>query len=115
MDKNLAGLIGAASLLAIPAQAATAAPPTYQDAMQASSYADLLKPTPNASALLKASTDARISDSEPGTQARVQQAQFWVQIGPRRPWYYHHHHHHHWYYHHHHHHHYYRHHHHHHT
>ena len=89
MDKTLAGVLGAITVLAAQAQAAPAAPPTLDAAMQASSYADLLRPIPNAAALLAAEPDA-----EPA--ATVQTVQ------------YHHHHHHHRYrrrYHHHHHHH----------
>jgi hypothetical protein len=106
MDKTLAGLIGAAGLLATSAHAATSPPVTLNDAMQAQSYADLLKPIPNATALLKASDAAPARMAEPGAdgQAQVTPVQYW--------WYYrryHHHHHHHHYYYHHHHHHYYRH------
>jgi hypothetical protein len=91
MDKTLAGLIGAAGLLATSAQAATAAPATIGDAMQAESYADLLKPIPNATVLLKASDAAPARAAEPGTDTGVTATpvQWW--------WYrrYHHHHHHH--------------------
>ena len=110
MDKTLAGLIGAAGLLATSAQSATAAPVALADAMQAQSYADLLKPIPNATALLKASDAAQTRNAETGAAGQAE-------ITPVQWWYYrrYHHHHHHYYYHHHHHHHYYRHHHHHHT
>jgi len=106
MDKTVAGLVGAVTLLAVvdPAQAAMPAPVRLQAAMQAESYADLLKPIPDAVALLKES-DAAAAQAEPlpaasEGDATVQQAQY----------YYHHHHHHHHrfygpYYHHHHHHH----------
>ena len=104
MDKSLAGVIGAVTALAAaaPLQAANAAPPTMDAAMQASSYADLLNPIPNALALLKASGAAETQGTEGAaseSEATVQQVQ-----------YHHHHHHHHRYfrrrrYHHHHHHH----------
>ena len=91
MDKTVAGLIGAVTLLAAvdPALAAMPAPTGLKAAMQAESYADLLKPIPNAVALLKES-DAAAAKAEllaPATEgeATVQEAQY----------YYHHHHHHH--------------------
>ncbi len=82
MDKTLAGLIGAASALAASAsaQAATVANPGIEDAMHAASYADLLKPIPNAAELLRAS-DAAQAEAAP----KVMEVQY----------YYHHHHHHH--------------------
>ncbi len=87
LDKKIAGMVGA--LAAVAPVAAMAAP---ADPMAAASYADLLKPIPNAVETLKAS-DAVLS-SEDG--AKVEMAQ-----------YYHHHHHHHFFhrrfYHHHHH------------
>lgn len=91
MDKHLAGMIGAVSALVAtaPAQAATARPLTVDASMQASSYADLLRPIPNALAVLKAmaaaqgatTSEAPISEG----QATVQKVQF-----------HHHHHHHHY-------------------
>ncbi len=98
MDKTLAGLLGAVGVLAVgaPAHAAAAIHPSLAETMQAASYADLLKPIPNATALLQAS-DAQLAEAP---QAEVMTVQ-----------YYHHHHHHHHryyrrrYYHHHHHHH----------
>ncbi len=102
MDKTLAGLIGAAGLLATSAQAAMAAPVTLSDAMQVQSYADLLKPIPNATALLKASDAAHARSTEADAEDLGQDysVQWWHH---RR--HHHHHHHHHRYYHHHHHHH----------
>jgi len=99
IDKNLAGLIGAVSALvaAGTAQAATAGPVALGDALQASSYSDLLKPIPNALALLKAQAETAPGVPDADEPAMVQNV------------YYHHHHHHHHYrrhYHHHHHHHY---------
>jgi hypothetical protein len=85
MDKTLAGVIGAVGALVatVPAHAATAAPVTMQGAMQANSYADLLKPIPNALALLQAEA---LAPNEPVAEgeARVELVQ-----------YHHHHHHHH--------------------
>lgn len=105
MDKTVAGLIGAVTLLAVvdPAQAAMPAPTGLKAAMQVESYADLLKPIPDAVALLKQSDEAEAKAEllAPATEgeAKVQAAQY----------YYHHHHHHHRFfrrfYHHHHHHH----------
>ncbi len=61
MDKNLAGLIGAvASLTAtVPSHAATRAPVTAETLMQVNSYADLLRPIPNALAPLIHRTEAQ--------------------------------------------------------
>lgn len=104
MDKTVAGLLGAmgAFAAASPVHAATAAPATIEAAMQADSYADLLKPIPNALALLQAS-NAAASTGAPLAEGEVavQDVQYYRD---------HHHHHHHRYvrrrvYHHHHHHH----------
>ncbi|AXK80542.1 hypothetical protein DW352_08450 [Pseudolabrys taiwanensis] len=125
MDKKIAGLLGAVAALSSLPSAQAAAPaiePTHTaDAMQVSSYADLLTPVPNAVAVLKADDAARAQMSADEAQAPdgVQVAQYYYhhhhhhhQIFIRR----YHHHHHHWrrWHHHHHHHRYYRHHHHHH-
>ena len=77
MDKKLAGLGGVMGALAVaaPGQAAT---PTLDDVMQAESYADLLRPIPNARELLAASDAAETRAPE------LMEVQ-----------YYHHHHHHH--------------------
>lgn len=88
MDKTVAGLIGAVTAIAAaaPSHAATPVPLTMDAAMQASSYADLLTPIPNALALLQAAAEAS-SNPMPSTSegtATVQEVQ-----------YYHHHHHHH--------------------
>ena len=99
MDKSLAGLIGAVGALAAvaPAHAAENMGAALHEAMQVTSYADLLKPIPNAVALRDAFAE---SQAEAPSQPDVLQIQ-----------YYHHHHHHHHryfrrrYYHHHHHHH----------
>ena len=99
MDKSLAGLIGAVGALAAiaPAQAATDTGAALNEAMQVNSYADLLKPIPNAVALRAAFAES---------QAQAEAAPELMQV----QYYYHHHHHHHRYfhrrfYHHHHHHH----------
>ena len=85
MDKKIAGLLGAVAGLASvsAANATTQTPANPTEALQASSYADLLAPIPNAKELLIADDTAR-SDQP----ARVQLAQITVQVG-------HHHHHHH--------------------
>ncbi len=97
----MVGLLGAVGALVagVPAQAAVSAP---QAVLEAASYADLLRPIPNAAATLKA-LDA--------PEARIEEAQYYpYYYPPPPPRYYHHHHHHHHryyqrYYHHHHHHH----------
>jgi len=86
MDKNIAGLIGAVGALVVGTQAhaATGAPMTMDAALQTSSYADLLKPIPNALALLKAEAAAASEAPVQTPPADVEKVQ-----------YYHHHHHHH--------------------
>ena len=85
MDKTIAGLIGAAALAA--PVAAQSEPVTAENAMHIASYADLLKPIPNAREVLVA-LDTR-ANTEPVTT--TDPVIMTVQ-------YYHHHHHHHRYY-----------------
>ena len=91
MDKKTVGLIGAVTALAAAGSApvALAAPVSIDAAMTVRSYADLLKPIPNATVLLEASNAEEAAKAEllpPAVEgdATVQNAQ-----------YYHHHHHHH--------------------
>jgi hypothetical protein len=107
MDKKIVGLLGAVAGLATvgSAQAAISPAPTPSEALQVSSYADLLAPIPNAAELLKAD-DAADAQKPVAAADDVQLAQTF------RPFYHHHHHHHSYYgygfsrsYHHHHHHH----------
>jgi hypothetical protein len=107
MDKKIAALLGAVAGVATmgSAQAATGSAGNTPEALQASSYADLLAPVPNAVEALKADDAARAEAA-----AEVQLAQYYPYPYPPPYYYYHHHHHHHhryWrrYYHHHHHHH----------
>ena len=100
LDKSIAGLIGAMGALAAgaSAHAASAVPNGVVNALQASSYGDLLKPIPNAKALLQASdASPAATAADAGGDPAIQTVQ-----------YRHHHHHHHRYvrrrYHHHHHH-----------
>jgi hypothetical protein len=105
MDKHLVGLIGTVgALLAFaPAQASTAHALAGEAEIQASSYAGLLQPIPNALALLKVSdaAAARIASEAPvpESQATVQEAQLTINLGgkhrSRRRHHHHHHHHHH--------------------
>jgi hypothetical protein len=81
MDKKIAGLLGAVAALGSMNAAQAAPSPDPTEVLRANSYAELLEPIPNASALLRAVDEAR---SEPSADANVQVAQ-----------YYHHHHHHH--------------------
>src|SRR5258707_7830560 len=81
MDKKIAGLLGAVAALGSMNAAQAAPSPDPTEVLRANSYAELLEPIPNASALLRAVDEAR---SEPSADANVQAAQ-----------YYHHHHHHH--------------------
>jgi hypothetical protein len=100
MEKKVAGLLGAVSALAMiaPAHATTAAPVNVEAVMQAGSYADLVRPIPNAVAVLQA-VDAAAAEALPLAsegEATVQPVQYYHH-------HHHHHHHHHRYYHHHHH------------
>ena len=79
MDKKIAGLLGAVATLGTLGTAQAA--PAPMDVLQANSYADLLEPIANASALLQAIDES----APPKASENVQLAQF----------YYHHHHHHH--------------------
>ena len=101
MDKSVFGLLGAVGALAVagPAHAAVGAAANLDNIMQADSYADLLKPIPNAVALRAELAERRQAEAVEPQVLTVQ-------------YYYHHHHHHHHhayyrrrYYHHHHHHH----------
>jgi hypothetical protein len=82
MDKKIAGLLGAVATLGTFGASEAAPAPAPTDVLRANSFADLLTPIPNASALLQA-----IDESAPvqSTEDNVQVAQF----------YHHHHHHHH--------------------
>jgi hypothetical protein len=85
MEKKTAGLVGALAGLASMgvAQAASHPAPPPAPIMQAASYADLLKPIPNAAEVL------RKAQAQPG----VEEAQYYNNQPP--PYYHHHHHHHH--------------------
>ncbi len=89
MDHKTVGLVGVIS--ALTPLAATAAPSdrTLAEVMSPRSYAELLQPIPNASALLK--EDAVRSQEQAGS--KVQTAQYYGY--PDGPYYHHHHHHHH--------------------
>ncbi len=100
MDKNVAGVIGAVSVLAAvsPSQAAPAA---LAEAMQVNSYADLLKPIPNALALRRAFDEGQAAKAEQPSAAgdpEVMTIQYYHHHHHRyyrRRFYHHHHHHHH--------------------
>jgi hypothetical protein len=83
MEKKIAGLLGAMATLGAfnAAEAAPIPSPAPTDVLRANSFADLLKPIPNAAALLRAVDESRPSSS---ADENVHLAQF----------YYHHHHHH---------------------
>ena len=92
MDKKVAGLLGALGALAAgsPATAETLA---LEGVMHAASYADLLQPIPNASAMLHASDAAMTED--PAAVVRVQDHHHHHHRYHRRYRRRHHHHHHH--------------------
>jgi len=94
MDKKIAGLIAAVSVLG-PLGAAQASTADVDQVMQAGSFHELLQPIANAAAILKVVDDGQVN-SPVGGEMQVAQH------------HHHHHHHHHWYrrrHHHHHHHH----------
>jgi hypothetical protein len=93
MSKMLAGLVGAVTVAAAAGPGhATAA----EAAMQVNSYADLLKPIPNAVEVL------RTLDAQPAPEPMVQDVQYYHHhhhhhhhaYYSRRYWHHHHHHHH---------------------
>jgi hypothetical protein len=84
MDKKIAALLGAVAGVSTLGAAQAATPVNSSGPLQASSYADLLAPVPNAVAALIADDAARASKSD----GEMEVAQVQVQIG-------HHHHHHH--------------------
>jgi hypothetical protein len=89
MERKIAGLLGAVAALGTMNGAQAAPAPAPTDVMRANSFADLLEPIPNASALLQA-----IDESAPAQPAdsNIQLAQ--VVIGIGRDHHHHHHHHH---------------------
>jgi ABC-type nickel/cobalt efflux system permease component RcnA len=107
MDKKIAGLLGAVAGLATlsTAQAATNPAPDPAEALQASSYADLLGPISNPEAVLKADNAAREKAAERLNEVELAQAYYYPSYSPPPPNYaypypaynyrHHHHHHHH--------------------
>ena len=102
MDKTLMGIVAAVASLA-PMAAAQAAPTPAEvtQALNASSFAELLKSVPNAAAILEAADGMRAEEKAVGVQVAYHHH--------HHSWWWHHHHHHfwwhnHWYHHHHHHH-----------
>jgi len=99
MDKKTAALLGAVASIATigAANAATQPMPDPSDALQASSYADLLAPVHNAVALVKADDNARQREQQrvpEGAQQDVPEGN--MQLADwNGPAYHHHHHHHH--------------------
>jgi hypothetical protein len=71
MNRNIAGLLGAAAALTT-ATAAFAATPTPTELPSATSYRDLLTPVPNAMAALRAD-DARLANA-PTREMKLAQA-----------------------------------------
>ncbi len=88
MDKTVTSLIAALAAVAAAAPSNAAPVATVHEALEFSSYADLLKPIPNAAAILKQAAEMDNATSPDG-QANLENVQF----------YHHHHHHHHRYYH----------------
>jgi ABC-type nickel/cobalt efflux system permease component RcnA len=111
MEKTTVGLLGAVAGLAAmgTAQAANAPAPNASEALQASSYADLLSPIPDAVALMRADDELRAQDppAEPTGEFKLVDGYAYNPYYPQYRHHHHHHHHHHqaYYRHHHHHHH----------
>jgi hypothetical protein len=94
MDKKIAGLLGAVAGIATIGAAHAAVPaPAASDGLAASSYADLLAPIPNASALLQEDNAARTQKAAEMTVAQVYYQYPYPYYG--YGYYSHHHHHHH--------------------
>ncbi|MGC2779407.1 MAG: hypothetical protein WA418_27600 [Bradyrhizobium sp.] len=81
MDKKIAGLLGAVAAVGALGTAQASAAPAPTEVLNATSYADLLEPIPNAARVLQALDE----QAPPAAEPTVQLAQ----------WYHHHHHHHH--------------------
>jgi hypothetical protein len=94
MQKTITGLLGAVATLGALGVAQAAPTPDPNEALKANSFAELLEPIPNATAVLKAMDEA---PSTPAAESNVQLAQYYHHH--HRYWrrYYHHHHHHHHY------------------
>lgn len=77
MERTTVGLLGAVAGLAAlgSAHAATAPAPDPVEVLQASSYADLLAPIPNAAALLRADDAARAQKSAADSLGGIEVAQ----------------------------------------
>src|ERR1700752_458972 len=97
MDKKIAGLLGAVAGLATisSAQAAPEPGPAPSEALQASSYADLLAPIPNPVAALEADNAARAQNLELAQYYNYPYSNYSYPYYSYPPPYYHHHHHHH--------------------
>jgi hypothetical protein len=95
MDKKTLGLLGAVAGLAAAGSAHAANAPAVNptEALQASSYADLLAPVQNAAALLKADDAARAQRRAP--KGEIQLADVYIGVPHHRHHHHHHHHHHH--------------------
>ena len=97
MDKKIAALLGAAALGTVGSAQASSVPATAPtDVLQAGSYAELLQPIPNATALLSL-VDERTPDASAGPTVQLAQAHHHHHhhSQPRRHRHHHHHHHHH--------------------
>ena len=96
MDKKIASLVGAFTSLASMHSAEASPAHNMADIVSPRSYAELLKPIPNAAALLKAvdSAAAARAELEVKRNPNVKLAQYWDNY----PHHHHHHHHHHSYY-----------------
>ena len=86
MDKNVIGLLGGVSALALIGGSGAASAEATEAMRPARTYAELLDPIPNAAALLRA-------DDQRAASASVQTAQYYY----GSPYHHHHHHHHHHY------------------
>jgi len=99
MDKTMAGLLGAMGALAAttPSHAASRPAMDMEQAMTATSYADLLRPIPNAASLLKEAADHQNGAAAEGEGSIDRNMIETVQYHDQTPVYHDHHHHHHHY------------------
>ncbi len=87
MDKKIAGLLGAVAGLATMStvQAATSSCAGPAEALQTSSYADLLAPISNPAAVLKADNAARAKAAERLNDVELAQAHYYPYYSPPTP------------------------------
>ena len=95
MDKGIVGLLGAAGAVAVAGGAQAASQPvSLEAAMRVESYADLLKPIPNALVLRQSLDEAQAANPAQPEVMTIQYYHHHHHRYYRRRFYHHHHHHH---------------------